>query len=531
MENVITAGLASGWKVSDGSTLQVDKEIEGDVVVIGTGAGGGMAAETLAAAGLRVIMVEEGPFKHAGDFHMRETEAYPDLYQEAAARKTKDKAITILQGRCVGGGTTVNWTSSFATPPETLAHWAKHHGVSGRGVEEMQPWFDEAFKRLNIHQWPVPPNANNAVLQRGAEKLGLEFSFMQRNVNGCANLGYCGVGCPIDAKQSMLITAIPAALDQGARLLSRVRAQRLVFKGDRIDHLECLALDERSSHPTGVRITLKARHFVAAGGAIGTPALLLRSDAPDPKRITGKRTFLHPVNIIAATMPEEIHPYSGAPQTVYTDHFLWQDDPAGRLGYKLEVPPLYPLLTSTVLDGFGRDHHRLMSKLPRMHAMLALCRDGFNPQSQGGDVKLRNDGNPVLDYQLNEYIFEGMRRAYLSMAELQFAAGAIEVMPMHRQVREPYKSWGEAKKALETLELAPLEVRIASAHVMGGCPMGDDPAQALVSSEGDHHHIENLTVCDGSVFPTSIGTNPQVSIYGVSLANSHALARRLTASA
>ena len=133
----IREGLAAGWKVTDAGALDRDRVIEADVAIVGSGAGGGMTAEILAAAGLDVVLIEEGPLRSSSDFHMLEAEAYPQLYQESAARKTLDKAITVLQGRCVGGSTTVNWTSSFRTPQATsLESWGmpeSSHGISDRG--------------------------------------------------------------------------------------------------------------------------------------------------------------------------------------------------------------------------------------------------------------------------------------------------------------------------------------------------------------------------------------------------------------
>ena len=147
---------------------------------------------------------------------MRENEAYPQLYQDSAARKTRDQAITILQGRCVGGSTTVNWTSSFRTPDETLNWWGERWALPGYEPEALSPWFAQAERRLGIGPWLVPPNENNDLLRRGGMKLGIPVPAIQRNVRGCLNLGYCGMGCPANAKQSMLVTTIPAALELGA---------------------------------------------------------------------------------------------------------------------------------------------------------------------------------------------------------------------------------------------------------------------------------------------------------------------------
>src|SRR5947209_16584322 len=160
----IRSGIAGGWHVIDATTLTEPVAIEADAVVVGTGAGGGVTAEVLAEAGFNVVLVEEGPLQSSSDFRMREADAYRQLYQESAARKTKDKAISILQGRCVGGGTTVNWTSSFRTPPVTLAHWAHAFGITGFDVDDLEPWFERMEARLAIAPWRIAPNANNTAL-------------------------------------------------------------------------------------------------------------------------------------------------------------------------------------------------------------------------------------------------------------------------------------------------------------------------------------------------------------------------------
>ncbi|MET0204198.1 MAG: GMC family oxidoreductase N-terminal domain-containing protein, partial [Casimicrobiaceae bacterium] len=257
----IEAGLRGGWNVIDASRAERDLALDADVVIAGSGAGGGTAAEILARAGLRVVLLEEGPLRSSRDFRMQEREAYPDLYQESASRKTADKAINILQGRCVGGGTTVNWTSSFRTPPATLSFWEREYGLREFSTEAMTPWFERMEARLSIVPWTVAPNANNAVLARGASNLGMVTTAIRRNVKGCWNLGYCGMGCPTNAKQSMLVTTIPHALDVGATLVTRVRAERLVVEGDRVDRLEAVALDAGGTTPTARRITVRARSY------------------------------------------------------------------------------------------------------------------------------------------------------------------------------------------------------------------------------------------------------------------------------
>ncbi|WP_019142976.1 GMC family oxidoreductase [Noviherbaspirillum massiliense] len=523
----IQEGLASGWKVIDASTLSDNRDVEADVAVIGTGAGGGVTAEMLALAGLKVVMIEEGPLKSSKDFKMREAQAYPALYQESAARKTKDKAINIMQGRSVGGSTTVNWTSSFRTPEDTLNYWGRNFGLKDYSPQTLAPWFAMMERRLNVGPWAVPPNENNDLLRRGAAKLGIPTAVIPRNVVGCWNLGYCGMGCPTNAKQSMLVTTIPSALSHGAMLFTRARAEKLNFKGDRVESLSCLALDDSGLKPSGKTVTVRARHYVVAGGAINSPGLLLRSKAPDPQGLLGKRTFLHPVVISSGLFEQQVNGYAGAPQSIYSDHFLHTQPVDGPIGYKLEVPPLHPLLFASTMVGFGTRHTEMMQQFAHTHTLIALLRDGFHPESVGGTVQLRDDGSPVLDYPITDYIWDGAKRALLSMAEIQFASGAKSVYPVH-ELSEGYTSWNAAKKAIEEFPYKPFLAHVVSAHVMGGCTMSDDVKQGVVSSSGRYHGVANLSVHDGSLFPTSIGANPQLSIYGMTARLASGLAQQLT---
>jgi choline dehydrogenase len=273
-------------------------------------------------------------------------------------------------------------------------------------------------------------------------------------------------------------------------------------------------------------VTIKAKHFVAAGGAINTPALLLRSQLPDPHQLLGKRTLIHPVVLSLAQMPERIDPFHGAPQSTASDHFQWKDGATGPMGYKLEVPPIFPGIGAGVLNAFGDDLRTEMAALPHTNAVLALLRDGFVDASPGGSIRLADDGSPMLDYELSDFVWEGVRRAYLSMAELQFAAGAQRVRQAHLDANYQ-TSWSEAKKAIAELPLKKFRATLFTAHLMGGCAMSQNPKRGVVDSSGRHHQLANLSVMDGSVFPTSIGANPQLSIYGLTAQNVSALAKEL----
>ena len=531
LQDPIKDGLARGWKVMGGPFAPAPTQITCDVAIIGSGAGAGITAELLTKAGLKVLIIEEGPLKSSTDFNQKESDAYPQLYQESAARKTEDKAITILQGRCVGGSTTVNWTSSFRTPAPTLAFWQDKFGLKDFTQDALSPYFEQAERRLNIGPWLTPPNENNDLLRRGAAKLGIPALAIARNVKGCWNLGSCGMGCPTNAKQSMLVTTIPAALDKGAQLLVETRAERFELANGRITALVCspLALNTAKAEVKQALQAIKvvAKHYVLSGGAINSPALLLRSGAPDPHGNLGKRTFLHPVVMSSGVFEQKVEAWAGAPQTIYTDHFLETQAIDGPIGYKLEAPPLHPIIFASTVPGMGQTQHDLLKAFPHNHTLLALMRDGFHDQSQGGKVKLRGDGSAMLDYPLTDYVMNGARRALMSMMEIQFAAGAATVFPLHEMAR-PYTTWTEAKNAVNDLPIKPMLTKIVSAHVMGGCALAGNAKQGVTRPDGVHWQIENLSIHDGSLFPSSIGANPQLSVYGVVNRLAQGLAKTLS---
>jgi choline dehydrogenase-like flavoprotein len=515
----------SGREIHAGNTLERDLVLEGDVAIIGSGAGGAISAEILARAGLRVVIVEEGAYRTPADFIPREVPAFSQLYFEGGVRQTRDGGIGVVQGRTVGGSTTVNWTSSFRTPDPTLLYWRDALGIDGLSPAELSPWFERIEQRLHIAAWENP-NVNNQLLARGAAKLGWHYGPIRRNVHNCANLGYCGLGCPIGAKQSMDVTAIPDALDHGAVLVTRVRAEQLVLAADRVSSVECIALDKRGVKPTGRRVSLRAKWVIVAAAAINTPALLMRSKVPDPRHLVGKRTFLQTHNYSLAFMPEPVYPFYGVQQSVYTDHFTWRDGVAGRAGFNMEVAGAQPVVSMNAWKGIGAEMADFARRLPYLHTLVSQIRDGFHPDSQGGEVRVHDGGRAVLDYPINDFIWDGVRSSYLAMAECQFAAGAETVHPACSDAKA-YRSWPEARSEISALPLRSPNVYLNSTHPLGGCPMGADPRTSVVDAYGRHHHVANLAVIDGSILPTSLGVNPSLTIYALAARSATALAARI----
>jgi choline dehydrogenase-like flavoprotein len=184
------------------------------------------------------------------------------------------------------------------------------------------------------------------------------------------------------------------------------------------------------------------------------------------------------------------------------------------------------VLAAVTLPGHGVTHDAWMRRLPNLQVLIALLRDGFHPDSPGGRVRLASDGTPLLDYPLTPYLFDGVRRALVAMAEVQFAAGATSVMPVHDE-GDGFATIAAARAAIAAFDLRPQATTIVSAHVMGGAALGPDPRSSVVDLTGRHHHLDNLYVVDGSLFPTSIGANPQLSIYAVAALLASGIARRL----
>lgn len=493
------------------SELTEGRELDCDVCIIGSGAGGSIVAAGLVERGLSVIVLEEGGHFGRADFDGDEGKAYSGMYRARGTFATADLAMTILQGRTVGGGTTVNWTTCFRTPQRILDHWARVHGVEGLSSEALAPHWDAVERRLGIQEWPESlANANNQVLYDGCRKLGWEVGPMRRNVIGCMNTGYCGLGCPVDAKQGMALTYLKDATEGGAQVFANTRATKLVREGQRIVAVEAEVLDPTRDRPTGIGIRIRPKLVVCSGGAVGSPALLLRSDLDRNER-TGKKLWMHPVVGLPAIYPHEINGFYGAPQAASSHRFI--DRGAGKMGWFLETPPLQPMLIATATSGIGQEIEGFMAKLPHMGSVIAILLDGLTPEEEGATLSLRSDGRIRVDYAFGPLHNEAFREAALSIARVSLAAGATEVHSGHS---DPIVVRDESDlKALGEAPWGPHQHAIFTAHQMGGCPMGPDPETSVVDLSLRHHHFENVFVVDGSVLPTALGVNPSLTIYGI----------------
>jgi choline dehydrogenase-like flavoprotein len=485
-----------------------DLVLKPDVCIVGSGPGGAMVASRLARAGAKVVVLEEGGYHQKDAFDMQESTAFPRLYQDRGNRATADLSISVLQGRAVGGGTVVNWTTSYRTPDDVLAHWRDREGLS-LTPSNLRPHFEEVERRLGIQKVELEDiNANNRAIYDGCKKLGWQVDTTNRNVRGCLRTGYCGMGCPVDAKQSAALTYLPDAVAAGAEVYANCRVQKIEWTGRRATAALAQVLDAESLNETGRTVRVEPRVLAISGGALNSPALLLRSGIPGPA--IGKYTWLHPVVAVGAYYQDPVEGFYGAPQSVASHHFAHRNQGAG---FFIEAAPVHPMLASIAMPGFGGPLRTKMGLLSNVSATISLMIDGFDPSERGGTVTLRPDGGPKLDYPFGDRTYECFRAGMKAMAQLHLANGAREVVSFHT---EPIHITKEADLArIDAAPMGPNLVGVFTAHQMGGCRMGKDPAGSVVNEHLQVHDFDNLFVIDGSVFPTSLGVNPMESIYGL----------------
>jgi choline dehydrogenase-like flavoprotein len=481
-----------------------DLALQADVCVIGSGAGGAVAAAELAEGGRSVVVLEQGPHWTAKDFSQREDEMLPRLFEEGGLRQTTDGAIQILQGRSVGGSTVHNLCYCLRTPDAILRMWQKEHGLAELTPEALAPSFARVERGLKVK--PIRKdevNALNRLVRRGADTLGYSGFVTKHNREGCVQSGYCLLGCSYDAKQSMLITYVPRADAAGARIYAGARVERIEADGGRVKRVL-----GRGVSPEGeVRgsFEVSARAVVLAAGAVNSPDLLLRSGLANGSGQVGANLHLHPSVIATGFFDEEIHAYRGIPQSSYIDEFIdLERDP--HSGYVLMPIIAFPALTAAMTPGFGRAHSGLMRDYAKTAGLLVLLHDRTSGRVASGGSQAK----PRIDYALEARDAEQIAEGLVHCAEVLFAAGARRVLIPYQP--EPLLlERGDDLTEIARRGAAHGQLTTASTHPQSTCRMGADPKRSVVGPWGECHEVEGLFVADMGVFPTSLGAPPQIT--------------------
>ncbi|HEX6589095.1 MAG TPA: GMC family oxidoreductase [Longimicrobiales bacterium] len=499
--------------------LEPGRRLKADVVVIGSGAGGAVAAAILAESGRDVVVLEEGRAWPVTERTGVERDLVPRLYAEAGGRATDDLGVQILQGRALGGSTFVNWMLMLRTPDDVLQEWRSAHGFEVDDAA-MRAAFDEIETSLHATRVPDSDHSrNNRILLDGAARLHASTSAGTINAKGCVRAGLCGLGCPWAAKQSTDETWLPRALLAGARIATGARVreiERIGAERGRWGATKRVLVEVLDAHGrVGGQTTIDAQVVVLAAGAVETPALLQRSGMGGGA--VGRWLRLHPTSAVAALHAEPVHASAGIPLSV-----VCRPDASG---YWIECPPFLPGLAAVAMPGFGERHRRWMERFTHIATNIVLVRDGAARAESQGDVRVDSAGRPRVRYRMGEAERRTMARGLTTAARLQLAAGAREVTTLHTH-GEPIRTEGDLGRIAAWPD-GPNELTVFSAHVMGSCRIGGERATSACAPDGQVRGRKGVYVLDGSLLPTAPGVNPQETIMALSLV----LARRLAAGA
>ncbi len=502
--------------------------LQADVCVVGSGAGGGVIAASLAQAGFQVVVLEAGSYRTPDDFTQREADAYDAMFQGHGVLTTKDLAFGVLAGQTAGGSTTINWMIALKPPLWARQEWERDAGMEGVTGPRFEALLDEVWARVHATQEESQVNPCNDVLRRGSEALGyrqgVDYDILFRNAKGCAQrCDFCFFGCIYNAKQSTLVTYLPDAYHAGARFLFDTKADRVLVEGGVAKGVEATYRAEGREIPVHVR----AKQVVAAGSALQTPALLLRSGIRFPGVGFGLR--FDPTTAVFSEFPDPVRVWKGPMQTVVVTKF--QDTDEAHHGPWIEVAPAHPGLSGLALPwNGGRGHKGLMANLARSANAIVLVRDWTE-----GRVTIDARGEPVFDYTLDPRDRRNLTRGLQEAARIHRAAGALRISTLHMNGlavgdgRSPIRD-GEFDDFLERVGRASVgENRLAlfTAHPMGSARAGRDPRTSAAKPTGECHEVRNLWIGDGSIFPTAPGVNPMISIMSVAARTAGFIRERL----
>lgn len=502
--------------------------IHSDILIIGSGAAGGVLAATLSElTDKKIVLIEKGGYFPKDFFNQREWEMNV-LYAERGTRSTFDGAIPVRGGECVGGGTTVNIALCFDPVKSVWDEWKRTYGLQGFSFDETANDYGvhglnvpnctrDIHKRISIHSPDNKEiNDNNRALERGCSALGISTKKFQLNMRDCIGCGFCAEGCAYDSKQGTMVTYIQDALLRGVQLIHHCDIDNIEFstRGNKrfaVGAYGTVRPTQKGSLPNSLPpggVHVSATIVIIACGSIETPSLLMRSKHPDPHKILGTGLVIHPSLPIGGIMDQTLTNYRGISGSIYSDHFFESD------GFYFECLFGHPVYGSVVLPYIANEHFELMLKFRQLAGFGVMLIDTVDRRNRvEWDAA---GGRSNIHYRLGSDDKRRLRIAAQKGVEIMFAAGAREViLPSEEPIGHlPYPRFKKPADASHCtdLQFLPHQTTITSAHCQATIKMGDDPKQSMINSRCESHHINNLLVCDSSSFPASCGANPMVSI-------------------
>jgi choline dehydrogenase-like flavoprotein len=488
---------------------QVNSEtrIRCQVVIIGTGAGGATLACELAEQGIDVVMLEAGRFHDPRSFGQNPAKHLRDLYWNNATTVALGRpGIPIPLGRTVGGTTTINSATCFRTPDRVLDRWMKDGLLTDRGG--LEDAFQKVEERLSIQTVSKDLlGGSSDIIARGSEALGLRHGPLQRNMKHCRQSAVCAFGCPTNAKQSTNITYVPWAMQAGARLYTRVLADRILRKNGRAAGIEAHHLD------TGHTLTIDADIVVSACGAIAGIPFLAKTGVRN--RHLGRHLSIHPGTKIVAKMNETVDGWQDTPQ----GYGIYELFDQGIMFEGAFVPPEY---ASIAYPFAGKKLTDVLSDYRQTAIFGLLVSDEPN-----GRVRRGPGGEPVISYWLSQKDANKMTVGLRMLAEVFFAAGAERIyLPIAGA--ETHDSIDSALNSLRK-PIDPWAMEVAAFHPLGTARMSQSPKHGVIKPTLECHETPGLYIVDGSIFPSSLGVNPQVSIMGYATMTAAHIAEQLKA--
>lgn len=486
--------MSEGGIIS-GRTVQGTLRLEADVAIIGSGAGGAVAAYELSKAGKRVVVLEAGKHVRPEDFTQREIDTLERVYVDGGGQVSASGAVNVLQGACIGGSTVINGEVCFRTPDFVLHEWATRYGVPGLSSGTLAPVFEDVERMINVTTNEGRYLEPGRKMEEGMRALGIEVKPIARNVDGCRGCPYCFFGCAYGCKQSMDQSYLPAAAREGATIYSEARVEVLRMGGP-------VATGVRARTPYGF-VDVDAKATIVACGAIQTPLMLLDHGLGGAQ--VGHHLAVHPVFFASGVYDEAKPEQLSTMLATYSDAFMDR-------GFLLECGSGSRAFGAVGAPGFGRAHKELARRIKNVWGGGAIVRDSPGP----GRVKRGKKGDKVIEYDYDEATKRKIRDALKTMTEILLASGAHEV---YFATVEPRLFRTRADIAsIDRMPLGPADIAAVSYHPQGTARMG-----VVTDHDGRVKSTDNLYVMDASLFPTPVGVNPQVSV----MALSALLARRL----
>lgn len=500
---------ANGLIVTEAETAtQTNYDLTADAVVIGSGAGGAIAAYELAKTGKKVIVLEAGRYVPGEKMTEMSAVSLGTMYADHGGQANAQGDITILQGACVGGSTVVNAALCFRTPDFYFKLWSERFGLTNLSTEVMTPYFEKVEKNIWIKENTESETSPGAeLIKEGLDATGIPIGIAKRNVKNCALTGFCFAGCKTDRKQSMLVTYLPWAQAYGADIYADTRVNTITAENGVATGVTAEMINPNTKEKVA-DMTVKAPIVVLAAGPIQSPIILMKSGLANASGQVGQNFACHPSLSLTAEFDDAVDDFVGATHSVYVDEYTLPDE-TGVGGFILLNAIEQPVFAAASQNpGTGKPYINLMEKFANTIRLITLLHD-----KNTGSVTFEN-GVKAINYTVDDEDFEEMKRGLKVNARVLLAAGAARVY-IPSTLAKVIESEDQVDAVIDTLTNDKSRYPYVSFHPQGTLRMGADPATTVVNPLGETHDVKNLYVVDGSILPTSIGYNPSETIYAL----------------